>query len=847
VRTSSAADPTTRARPTSWRRAAEWVPAHPSLVAALVYAVLSLVMVGQGLLPGRAFSGSDLLYSQVPWLSQKPASAPAFATNFELADAVDVFQPFFRFTRAQGRVPLWNSHIMGGRPFVGNAQSQVFSPYSVPSYMLSFWDGLAFAAALKLFVAAFGTFLLGRTLGMRFGGALLAGVAFAFGTFFIVWLSWPLASIFSFIPWLLLCTELLIRRPGPLPAAALALVVGLQFTGGHPESNFHALAATGAWFAFRLVRRWRRAPERSARSLARPVLVFAGAIVLGAGLAMLALAPFLELLLHSGDLSRRLGNQEASYWPRKYIGALFLHDYWGRPTQTDIEPFMTNRGWYAGGLTLMLAAAALILRPTATRIALLVFALASTCMVIGIDPVFSLVERLPGFSTAHNERLLIYVLFALALLAGFGLDELCERPLVRPARRRLVIGAAALLFAVPVAWMVLAGTLEPGRLGSGLRVAWGFEHPPPLDFPPTLRNAVTTQIVQMSALLIWLPLAAAALGLIVWRLQGRRPLAASVFVALAVALLAADLFRANLGFNPSIPVANASQPATPAIRYLQGRRPMRFVGLGTQLFAQPMPSDNGMTYGLYDARGYDYPVEKHFDRLWRRSVAPSVGDFTQPVAFSERSPAAVRALSLLSVSDLVADPREARLRLPGVRVGYRGRDAVVYANSRALPRVLLVDRQRTVTDENAALTAVTAPGFDGRRVAVTQRPIPGLAQAGAGSPPDTAPGYARLISYADERVAAESRSPIPSLLVLTDVKYPGWKATVDGRSVPIERVDYLLRGVPVPAGRHRVEMRYEPASWRAGWIVSLVSLLVLVALVVVGLRGRRRPWPASTS
>ena len=40
-------------------------------------------------------------------------------------------------------------------------------------------------------------------LGMRFGGALLSGLVFAFGTFFVVWLAWPLTSVYAFIPWAL--------------------------------------------------------------------------------------------------------------------------------------------------------------------------------------------------------------------------------------------------------------------------------------------------------------------------------------------------------------------------------------------------------------------------------------------------------------------------------------------------------------------------------------------------------------------------------------------------------------------------------------------------------------------
>jgi uncharacterized membrane protein YfhO len=75
--------------------------------------------------------------------------------------------------------------------------------------------------------------------------------------------------------------------------------------------------------------------------------------------------------------------------------------------------------------------------------------------------------------------------------------------------------------------------------------------------------------------------------------------------------------------------------------------------------------------------------------------------------------------------------------------------------------------------------------------------------------------------------------------VLTDSWFPGWKATVDGKNAPIHRVDYLIRGVSVPAGAHTVEFRYQPLSWRIGWIVSLAALLAIVAATAIGVRGRR--------
>ena len=301
--TSVAAAPDSGERTSGLRRAWGWWSRRPTLAAAVIYAVLAVVMVGQGLVPGRTLSSSDGLLSSVPWQASKPADVPGLGTNFELADASNVFQPMLRYTRSQlPTVPLWNPYIMAGRPLLADGQSAVFSPFSVPSYVLPFWKSLAVAAMLKLFLGALGAFVLARVLGMRFGGALLTGVVFAFGTFFVVWLAWPLASVYAFIGWTLALTELLVRRPGRLPVAGLAAVVGLQFLGGHPESSFHLLFTASVFFVFRALW-WRRRRAMAWRELSRPVAAYVLALAAGAGLAALVLAPFLEFVLHSGDLS----------------------------------------------------------------------------------------------------------------------------------------------------------------------------------------------------------------------------------------------------------------------------------------------------------------------------------------------------------------------------------------------------------------------------------------------------------------------------------------------------------------------------------------------------------------
>ena len=792
----------------------------------MIYAVLSLVFVGPGLLPGRTLSNADMLWSGAPWTADAPEGVRYGGANFELADTTAVFLPFYEHAkRVLPDAPLWNPYIMAGRPFLANAQSAVLSPFMAPVYFLSLWKALAVVAALKLFVAAFGTYLLGRALGMRFGGGLLAGVVFAFGTFFVAWLGWPLTNIFPLLPFVLLLTELLVRRPGPLPAAGLAAVVGMTFFGGHPETTFHVLVATVVFFAFRL---WqsREAPLRT-------TLLFGGALALGAALAAVMLIPLAELFLHSGDYAHRLdvapGHTEA-----RFLGAFFLSDYWGRPTQTPIPAsILSNRGFYAGGITLMLATVALVLRPTATRVAVAAFGALALAVVVGADPFFSAVTALPGFRTAHNGRLIFLVLFALALLAGWGLDELTNRELAARTRRRLALAGAVAIFCVPFVWLAASGAIDLHQLRPALDVAWGFADPPTAA-AGAAPDARTVDVIRLAALLEWLPLAGVGVVLVWLGLVRRWRVSAVVLVGCAVAVLAVDLFRANMGFNPAIPIEHAEQPQTPALRYLEARRPNRFAVLSRSGIDQPLQPDLAMRYRLYDARGYDYPVVRRYDDFWRAS-ATTTGDFIEPTQRAGESPKALHALSLLSVTDLLHYPDGAAPRLPGLRLVYEGPDARVYRNGGALPRVFLVGSQRVVAGREAALAATVDPGFDARRVAVTERELPGLPRDVDGS----GAGSARLVDYGEESARVEVEARRSALLVLTDVHFPGWEATVDGREVDIEQVDYLLRGVRVAAGRHVVEFRYRPASFTVGWIVSLLALIAIAATALTGWRRQR--------
>jgi membrane protein YfhO len=600
-------------------------------------------------------------------------------------------------------------------------------------------------------------------------------------------------------------TDRVIRSPRPLPVVGLAAVVALQFFGGHPESNFHLLAATLVFLALRL---WVLRPPR----LRAPIVAFVLGVVGGTALAAVTLIPFLELLARSSDVEVRQGFSGIAL-PKKYLLGFTLYDYWGRATHTALGAFAQERALYFGALPLTLAGVAVIVRPRLQRVGLAVFALFLLAVVLGVWPVPEIASHIPVIRSGNHLRVVFVMMLCLALLAGWGLDELSERA---PPRRNVVLGLAAGLLVLPVLILAARGDLSAGLIGDAVKIFAGRSWPAP---PP---DADAANAIRMAALIAWLVFMGLALLLLAGRLRWR--LGATAFVALACLLVVADLFKAGMGATPAIDTAAAKQPDTPGIQYLRSRGLNRFVGLERPLGPSPLVPDMAMRWGLYDARSYDLPVEKRYDRLWKRSIHGG-GPADTPTTSALLTAKALPALRLLSVSDVAQDPGDPRVTSPALPLAYDERDLRVYRLPGALPRAGVVSAQRVVGGEDEQLDAVLDPRFDGRTTVVTPTPLPGLGQGGPA-------GKARIVSYTPQKVVVDATATRPSELVLTDLHFPGWKVKLDGKDADLHRVDYLLRGTSLPAGRHRVEFTYEPASFKIAWILSLVAALALAAVTL---------------
>ena len=91
-------------------------------------------------------------------------------------------------------------------------------------------------------------------------------------------------------------------------------------------------------------------------------------------------------------------------------------------------------------------------------------------------------------------------------------------------------------------------------------------------------------------------------------------------------------------------------------------------------------------------------------------------------------------------------------------------------------------------------------------------------------------GTAQLISSTPNRLMLKAEIRRPSFLVLSEVYYSGWEATVDGRPAPLLKADYILRAVPLMPGEHSVELRFRPGSLVWGLAISALGLAGIACL-----------------
>lgn len=723
-----------------------------------------------------------------------------------------------------GGLPVWNPYSFSGYPLLATSQAGVFYPPNLVFLWLS--PGLAnnVVVVANFVVAAVGAFLLARHLCGDDGGAFVAALSFGLCGFLFAHIGHQsmIASV-SWLPWALLAYE---RLRGRVTAGRLLLGGGslaMAAIAGHGQMFFLivlvvALYATGlALFG-------------GPRPAVRPLAVAALLVAVGTGLGALQLLPTWAVLGASDRATLDYQSATSYSLPKSHLPLLAFPYLFGN--QVPQGPFsapyrgawnLTELGGYPGAAALVLAAAGLGWARRDRRVVVLV-GVAGVALVMAMGsstPFGRVVHALPVYGQFRSwGRYLVVVDLVVAMLAGYGVASLRAGGAARATALRWAATAAGVLVTAAV----------------GLR------------WVPSVRDLMVTGWPGRLAFL--LPAVAAVACAVIAVLLTRRPRLAMPALALVVAADAVGSFGWHYEWRGENRTRDELQrDFSPAHRPRHRALPdapggiERYIYVSADLGAIERRQYVNVTdaQGLRSANG--------FDPLAPRDYLEAMGDMVYfgVVRRPERlwRPES-HILDLLRVSLVLQNPPSTRSPIPadslvGAGAPVPGTHLVRHPYVPRLPDAFVVGEVRQHTRERVL------EHLDGSRplvvgsTALVERPC---RQCRSMRSPGRA-GVVRSAHWDMAKARFDVDSSRPGMLVVSQAWFPGWEATVAGRRAPVLRVDGLVQGVPVPAGRHNVALRYRAPGLRAGAAISVLTLVLLMGWLVMPLLARpRRPPPA---
>ncbi len=787
---------------------------------------------------------------------------------FQSADSsnADSFERAGDAVLAAGGYPLWNPYLFAGMPSFGSlAYVKFLYP---PTVVFNFLQNQLHFVPL--------TWMLGHMLMGGLGMAwLLTRWKLPLGFLLlgaVVWLLFPKVVAWGvhghgsklltamYLPWIV-GWALKVLDGGPRRAVGMTgLLLGLQILSGHIQITYYTLLVTGWLGLWNTIRPF----DQSLRSVRAPVRFRRlGYLVLGLGLGfmiggimLLPVQDYAAISIRGQDTAGGggVGLDYATGWSLapSEMGTFVLPSMvgFGKATYLGHMPF-TDYPNYFGVLLLLLAVSGWSRGSRSLFTALAVMCVLAVLVSFG-NFGFGFYEWLYGWLPFFNKfripsMILITVAFALAVLAARSAASWRDgsSPSFPPLILPVVLGLVGVLFLLGGAGALFKGSYLTGL--TSLAEASGRQAPAViLDKAWDLHRA---DLVRIGLLLM-------TAGSAFWfSLRNdffrRRGLVWVLVILVATDLLAVDrriIYPERSLQQVGVDAAGRGRlvAAEPMGRPYP-RQDRKQPGPAAEVLAQAVGHDRvwplgplggqniWMADGIRSLGGYHpaklasyEPVRR---RLFSEQPAGRVASWLAGRIVTFGNPFGEAEFGALSSLGCDLDPKPV----------HRG-NPWCYVNRSAMPRARLLTEWKPVDSlpEKDALE----PFLDGIQagdidvtgtVYLDETPVPAPAQAA------TALKEPVFVVDSMNEVVLETTSPVPALLLLSDMMTPGWRVQVDGRDAVLLQADLILRAVALEAGSHTVRFHYQDRSVRAGLTLSLCGLILVAGLLVPW--RRLRPGP----
>jgi len=731
-----------------------------------------------------------------------------------------------------GNLPLWNPHVFSGMPFLGSFESAMLYPPNFIYMVMPLAKAITVSTMLHLLLA--GMFMYFWALRQR-----LHPAACWLSSFLVVF-SAPLfmhvyaghisvVSSAAWIPLVFLSVDLLVDRPSIRRVLLATFAISMQILAGHPQTvYFTAIVAFIMGFVLILSRGGkctagseRSNPRKGLRSRFNlmfsdltsnfsqmlPTMAFLAVVYVGAALLT---AVQLFTGMDAAKESVRANGLPYEYasafaFPPEnlitllvpsFFGDLRTFPYWGRYFIWEMSLFMGVSSFFMAVLGVLHGQ-----RDTKRFVAVM----AVGCIILALGshtPLYRIFYNvLPGFNKFRgSSKFILQASPFLALLAGHGMDSLVRG--IKPSRRFVatIFGLAILLGIAAIC--VRHSASDPFGYWQSIlmRINQTRETAIAEDacVEPTfiLKSGLFT-----SNALLW----CAGLSFLVGLLM-LKPVKLATYALFCMAILDCFLYCHHYAVVTDLH---------------SGDSPMM------DRIIENNPGD----YRILRLGGFDVPVSVRRQDMW--GYDPLI-----PKRYAE-------FMAYTQGTEISLDryhPFHALLRCRFVFL-LEGEKVNVMRTAFTMPRLCLVPRWIVKNGRDEIFKTMSAPSFHPMKVVILESAPKFKTNGGSIGGAANSDKVVLRGSTTDQLVIFAEVSK-PQILLITDPYSTGWRARgLPGSSqkqYEVMPADYVLRAIPLGVGKHRILLEYMPTGFRVGMWVSIVSVIIYSALLVVSLRGNRK-------
>jgi len=431
-------------------------------------------------------------------------------------------------------------------------------------------------------------------------------------------------------------------------------------------------------------------------------------------------------------------------------------------------------------------------------------------------------DYVPMYSKFRTvASILVIAEFTIPLLAMLALKRLVDEPDLMGKQMRWVYVSFALTGGIALLFALMPTVFFSDFISATeLEALKGI----PADYLAPLESNLRSIREGIFVADCWRSFWIIAIGMALLLLYRYRKLKAEYMVGAMVLLCLIDMWQVNKrylndGMFVEKSVREQAQPMTETDRLILRDKDLdyRVLNLASNTF-----NENETSYYHKSIGGYHAAKLRRYQDLIDNYIAPEMQQLMSALTKAGGDMTKVKGDSIFPVLNM--------LNAKYFIVPLQNNKTVPIQNPYVLGNAWFVDKLNYVNNANQELEALGKLNLRHEAVADTRFKT----VLGEATPQDST-SVVKLTAYAPNQLTYEVKSATGGVMVFSEIYYPEWTATVDGKPIEIGRADYVLRALKVDKGQHQVVLTFDPKSVKQTETVAYAAYVVLLLVVLFGL------------